>query len=196
MHQGNAEIDKRNWDVEIYDPHGIEFMLMTHAHMDHSGLLPRLVQKGFHGKVYMTPPTEDLLRIMLLDSAHIQEMEAQWKSRKRLRHGDADDVIPLYTQKDAMATFPLFSTVTYGETFSPFPGLTVTFRDAGHILGAAMVELAVTEDGQDEPGRLLRRHRPAGAAPDAGSDGDRRGRFPLHGVDLREPEPQGRDRTA
>ena len=146
MHQGNAEIDKRNWDVDIYDPRAIEFMLMTHAHMDHAGLLPRLVQKGFRGKVYMTPPTADLLRIMLLDSAHIQEMEAQWKSRKRLRHGEADTT-PLYTEKDAMAAFPLFSAVTYGEAFSPAPGITVTFRDAGHILGAAMVELAVLEDG-------------------------------------------------
>ncbi|MCX5819021.1 MAG: MBL fold metallo-hydrolase, partial [Deltaproteobacteria bacterium] len=105
MHQGNAEIEKRNWDTDIYDPRGIEFMLMTHAHMDHSGLLPRLVQKGFRGKVYMTPPTRDLLRIMLLDSAHIQEMEAQWKNRKRLRLGDAD-ISPLYTEKDAMAAFP------------------------------------------------------------------------------------------
>jgi metallo-beta-lactamase family protein len=146
MHQGNAEIEKRNWDVDIYDPHGIEFMLLTHAHMDHSGLLPRLVQKGFRGKVYVTPPTRDLLRIMLLDSAHIQEMEAQWKNRKRLRLGDAD-IAPLYTEKDAMAAFPLFSTVTYGEPFSPCPGLTVTFRDAGHILGAAMVELVVLEGG-------------------------------------------------
>jgi len=146
MHQGNAEIEKRNWDVDIYDPHAIEFMLMTHAHMDHSGLLPRLVQKGFRGKVYMTPPTRDLLRILLLDSAHIQEMEAQWKSRKRLRHGD-ENIIPLYTQKDAQAAFPLFSAVTYGKAFSPSPGLSVTFRDAGHILGAAMVELAVLEDG-------------------------------------------------
>jgi metallo-beta-lactamase family protein len=147
MHQGNAEIEKRNWDIEIYDPAGIEFMLMTHAHMDHSGLLPRLVQKGFRGKVYMTPPTEDLLRIMLMDSAHIQEMEAQWKSRKKLRNGDRD-IIPLYTQKDALAAFPLFSAVKYGAPFSPFPELTVTFRDAGHILGAGMVELAVTEDGK------------------------------------------------
>ncbi|MDP2839716.1 MAG: MBL fold metallo-hydrolase, partial [Syntrophales bacterium] len=152
MHQGNAEIEKRNWDVDIYDPHTIEFMLMTHAHMDHSGLLPRLVQKGFHGKVYMTPPTADLLKIMLLDSAHIQEMEALWKGRKRLRHGDAETT-PLYTQKDAMAAFPLFSSVTYGETFSPAPGITVTFRDAGHILGAAMVELAVLEDGA--PSRVV-----------------------------------------
>jgi len=147
MHQGNAEIEKRNWNIEIYDPAGIEFMLMTHAHMDHSGLLPRLVQKGFHGKVYITPPTEDLLRIMLMDSAHIQEMEAQWKSRKRLRYGD-NDIIPLYTQKDVQATFPLFSAVKYETPFSPFPGVTVTFKDAGHILGAAMIELAVAESGK------------------------------------------------
>lgn len=147
MHQGNAEIEKRNWNIEIYDPAGMEFVLVTHAHMDHSGLLPRLVQKGFRGKVYLTPPTEDLLRIMLMDSAHIQEMEAQWKSRKRLRFGD-QDTVPLYTQKDALATFPLFAAVKYDTPFSPFPELTVTFRDAGHILGAAMMELAVREGGR------------------------------------------------
>jgi len=146
LHQGNAEIEKRNWDVEIYDPAGIEFMLMTHAHMDHSGLLPRLVRKGFRGKVYMTPPTKDLLQIMLMDSAHIQETEAQWRSRKRRRHGDAD-ITPLYTQKDALASFPLFEAVDYGALFTPFPGLGVVFRDAGHILGAAMVELDVAENG-------------------------------------------------
>ena len=152
MHQGNAEIDKRNWDVDIYDPHRIEFILMTHSHMDHSGLLPRLVQAGFRGKVYMTPPTLELLRIMLLDSAHIQEMEAQWKNRKRTRYGDAN-VDPLYTQKDAEEAFRLFSAVTYDKTFSPFPGLAVTFRDAGHILGAAMLELAVTEE--DKTSRMV-----------------------------------------
>ncbi|MDA8124603.1 MAG: MBL fold metallo-hydrolase [Deltaproteobacteria bacterium] len=147
MHQGNVEIEKRNWDVEIYDPARIEFILMTHAHMDHSGLLPRLVQKGFHGKVYTTPPTLDLLKIMLLDSAHIQEMDALWKNRRRSRDG-GPEVFPLYTQKDALAALPLLKSVTYGEAFSPFPELTVRFRDAGHILGAAMAELALTEEGK------------------------------------------------
>ena len=146
LHQGNEEIEKRNWDVDIYDPPGIEFILLTHAHMDHAGLIPRLVQKGFRGRIYMTPCTGNLLNIMLLDSAHIQEMEALWKSKKRLRHGETD-IAPLYVQKDAMNAFPLFSTVTYNEPFSPFPGLTVVFRDAGHILGAAMVELSLFEDG-------------------------------------------------
>jgi metallo-beta-lactamase family protein len=146
LHQGNAEIEKRNWDVEIYDPHGIEFILMTHAHMDHSGLLPRLVRMGFRGKVYLTPPTAELLKIMLLDSAHIQEAEAQWRSRKRLRHGEKD-LSPLYTQQDALASLPLFEAVKYGEPFAPAPGLQVTFRDAGHILGAAMLEISVQEEG-------------------------------------------------
>lgn len=147
MHQGNEEIEKRNWETDMYDPRGIEFILLTHAHMDHSGLIPRLVQKGFSGKIYMTPPTAELLHIMLLDSAHIQEMEAQWKTGKRRRHGEPD-ITPLYVQKDALDTFPLFSTVTYNEPFSPFSDLTVTFRDAGHILGAAMIEMSLIEDGK------------------------------------------------
>lgn len=146
MHQGNAEIEKRNNDVSAYDPARIEFFLITHAHIDHSGLLPRMVQKGFHGRIYATPPTRDLLEIMLLDSAHIQEMEAQWKSKKRLRHGEKN-VEPLYTQKDAGATMPLFQTVPYDKPFEPCQGVTVAFRDAGHILGASMVELLIAENG-------------------------------------------------
>ncbi len=145
LHQGNEEIEKRNWDLDMYDPQGIEFILLTHAHMDHSGLIPRLVKKGFNGKIYMTPPTRELLHVMLLDSAHIQEMEAQWKTGKRRRHGETD-ITPLYIQKDATDSFPLFSAITYNEPFSPFPALTVTFRDAGHILGAAMIELSLIED--------------------------------------------------
>ena len=147
LHQGNEEIEKRNWNTDIYDSSRIEFILVTHAHMDHAGLIPRLVQKGFRGRIYMTPCTGDLLKIMLLDSAHIQETEALWKSKRRLRHGETD-IAPLYVQKDAMDAFPLFSTVTYNEPFSPFPGLTVVFRDAGHIIGAAMIELSLTEDGK------------------------------------------------
>ena len=88
MHQGNAEIERRNWDTDIYEPRRMEFILLTHAHIDHSGLLPCMVQKGFRGRIFATPPTRELLEVMLLDSAHIQETEAQWKSKKRLRHGE------------------------------------------------------------------------------------------------------------
>jgi metallo-beta-lactamase family protein len=147
MHQGNAEIEKRNWDVDIYEPDRIDFFLITHAHIDHSGLLPRMVQKGFRGKIYSTAPTLDLLKIMLLDSAHIQEMEAQWKSKKRLRLGDRG-IMPLYTVKDAEKTFPLFDVRAYEEPFEPLSGVRVTFKDAGHILGASLLDIRVEENGR------------------------------------------------
>ena len=146
MHQGNAEIEKRNWDIDVYEPKSIEFFLITHAHIDHSGLLPRLVQKGFSGPIYTTAPTKDLLEIMLQDSAHIQEMEAQWKSRKRARHGD-ERIESLYTQKDVQATLPFLKAVVYEKRFSPCEGVEVTFRDAGHILGSSMLDIRVMENG-------------------------------------------------
>src|SRR3990172_9541258 len=152
MHQGNAEIEKRNWDMDVYEPQKIEFFLITHAHIDHTGLLPRMVKKGFRGPIYTTPPTKDLLEILLLDSAHIQEMEAQWKSKKRARHGEKLTEA-LYTQKDAEIVFPLLKTVTYEHPFSPFPGLKINFRDAGHILGASMLEIWVEENGA--PSKLV-----------------------------------------
>ena len=146
MHQGNAEIEKRNWDLSEYRPEEIDFILITHAHIDHSGLLPRMVRNGFQGRIYATPPTLDLLEIMLLDSAHIQEMEAQWKNRKRLRFGGSG-MEPLYTQKNASDTFPLFQAVDYKAPFEPAPGVRVVFRDAGHILGSSFLEVWIDEGG-------------------------------------------------
>jgi metallo-beta-lactamase family protein len=146
MYQGNVEIERRNWNIESYDPGKIEFILLTHAHIDHSGLLPRLVKHGFRGPIYSTPPTIDLLKLLLLDSAHIQEMEAQWKSKKHLRHGE-NHVKPLYTAKEVEATVPLFREVLYEQLLTPFSGLEVKFRDAGHILGASMIELWSEENG-------------------------------------------------
>ena len=87
MHQGTDEIEKRNWDVDIYEPGRIDFILITHAHIDHSGLLPRIVQKGFRGPIYATEPTGDLIKILLLDSAHIQEVETTWKIKKIWKDG-------------------------------------------------------------------------------------------------------------
>jgi len=147
MHQGNAEIEKRNWDIDVYRANAIECFLITHAHIDHSGLLPRLVHEGFRGPIYTTLPTLDLLKILLMDSAHIQEIEAQWKSRKRLRTGD-QKIRPLYTQKDAENTIPMLKAVAYDEIFEPLPGVKVNFRDAGHILGASLIEIRTEENGQ------------------------------------------------
>lgn len=147
LHQGNDEIDKRNWNTDEYRPDELEFILVTHAHIDHSGLLPRIVSQGFKGTIYCTPPTKDLLGIMLEDSGHIQEMEAEWKNRKRKRHG-FDRREPLYTVDDAVRAMPLVEAVEYDETFSPAEGVTVTYRDAGHILGSAFIELDVVEAGK------------------------------------------------
>lgn len=145
MHQGNAEIEKRNYDTWKYEPASVEFFLITHAHIDHSGLLPCMVRDGFRGDIYCTPPTRDLLEIMLLDSAHIQEMEAEWRNKKRQRFGK-EMTQPLYTTADAERTLALLKPVEYGKPFSPFPELSVNYMDAGHILGSAFVELCVKED--------------------------------------------------
>ncbi len=148
MHQGSDAIERRNWNVGHYEPNKIECFIVTHAHIDHSGLLPRMVQNGFRGKIYTTPPTRDLMDIMLMDSAHIQEMEADWKNKKRQRWGEKGEG-PLYTQADARGTIPLIVTQPYNQPFHPFPGVQVTFRDAGHILGSSIVEIFV-DDGRSK----------------------------------------------
>ncbi|MGE4422702.1 MAG: MBL fold metallo-hydrolase RNA specificity domain-containing protein [Pseudodesulfovibrio sp.] len=147
MHQGNREIEKRNWNIDAYDPKKLDFILITHAHIDHTGLLPALVAKGYRNPIYCTSPTRDLLEIMLLDSAHIQEMEAEWGNRKQRRTG-GDMIKPLYTIADAERTTPLFATIEYSKTFEPAPGVKVTYKDAGHILGSAFIEIEYQEDGK------------------------------------------------
>lgn len=147
MHQGNKEIDKRNYASWAYRPKELDFILLTHAHIDHSGLLPRMVKEGFSGPVYCTEPTLDLLSIMLRDSAHIQETEAEWTNRKGARQG-LPPVDALYTEEDALAAIALLRPVSYDETFEPAEGIRVRYRDAGHILGSAFLELETDEDGK------------------------------------------------
>ncbi|MGE4505720.1 MAG: MBL fold metallo-hydrolase RNA specificity domain-containing protein, partial [Desulfovibrionaceae bacterium] len=147
LFQGNSEMEKRNLRTPSYDPREIAFVLVTHAHIDHTGNLPRLVQKGFKGEIYASAPTRDLMEIMLLDSAHIQEMEAEYANRKTKRSA-GKMVPPLYTTADAEATIPLIETVRYEETFEPVPGVRVTYRDAGHILGSAFIRIEYEEEGR------------------------------------------------
>ena len=146
MHQGNEAIERRNLDTAVYEPTRLDCILLTHAHIDHSGLLPRLVRTGFSGRIFCTPPTRDLLGIMLEDSAHIQEMEAEWTSRRSRRHGGRP-VEPLYTQADAAAATKLLTPIPYGKSFSPVPGVTAIYHDAGHILGSAFIELTLEKNG-------------------------------------------------
>jgi metallo-beta-lactamase family protein len=148
MHQGNKEIEKRNYNqIEAYHPDKVQFILLTHAHIDHSGLLPRFVRNGFSGPIYTTTPTRDLLEIMLKDSAHIQEMEARWENKRRQRHG-REPIDPLYDQEDAQKTIPLIEPVDYDTVFEPAPGIRVKFKDAGHILGSGFIELWVEENNR------------------------------------------------
>jgi metallo-beta-lactamase family protein len=144
MHQGNAAIDARNDDTGVYRAGDIDFFLVTHAHIDHSGLLPKMAAEGFKGPIYCTEPTAALLDIMLADSAHIQEMEAEWATRKQKRKG-ARPVAPLYTKEDAATATRMLSPVSYNSEFSPAPGVRVTYKNAGHILGAAFLEVVVDE---------------------------------------------------
>ena len=163
MHQGGSEIEKRNGEIDAYDPANIDFFLITHAHIDHSGLLPRMVKNGFRGNVYLTEPTGDLTKILLLDSAHIQETDATSKMRRMQRYGKAEKIVPLYSTRDTEGVFPLIKTKTYNQVFSPAEGIKVNLQDAGHILGAAILELFIEENGSSTKlvfsGDIGRRHQ-------------------------------------
>ena len=122
----------------------VDFVLLSHAHIDHSGLLPKLYRDGFRGRVFATAATRDLCTSMLADSAHIQAKDAQWVNKRERRRG-GDMVEPLYTAEDVEGLLELFVDVAYDEPFHPVDGLTVTYRDAGHILGSATMLLEVIE---------------------------------------------------
>lgn len=124
----------------------IDAVLLTHAHMDHAGKLPLIYKEGFTGNIHSTGATKELCGIMLLDSAHIQMFEAEWKNRKGIRKGEAP-VEPLYTMEDARKTINAFIAHNYGETEELFDGIKFRFIDSGHLLGSASVEIWVTEGG-------------------------------------------------
>ena len=127
----------------------IDAVVLTHAHIDHSGWLPLLVQQGFRGPIFATQGTADLSRIMLMDSAHIQEMEAEWKNRKAKR-GSREPVEPLYTQKDAEQAIAQFVPCRYRAPFEVCEGITGELIDVGHLLGSASVRLSITESGKTQ----------------------------------------------
>ena len=153
MHQGNKAIEARNWETKLYSPADLDFILITHAHLDHTGLLPRLVKEGFKGRIYCTPPTADFLGLMLQDSAHIQEVESAYQSVLRSRKGKKA-VEPLYNQEDVLNTLPFVHAVEYNQPFEPMPGVSVNYRDAGHILGSAFLEIKISQGG-DKDLRLI-----------------------------------------
>jgi metallo-beta-lactamase family protein len=129
MFQGGGSAERKNRRF-AFKPKEIAFLLLSHAHIDHSGLLPRLAAQGFTGPVYATAATAELLAVMLPDSAHLQEKEAEWERTE-----------PLYTVAQAQACLGLLRTVEYGVAFNPHPEVRCVFRDAGHILGSAIIEV-------------------------------------------------------
>lgn len=146
MYQGRDE-DLNLGEFEV-NPAEIDYLLLSHSHIDHSGRIPLLVKKGFKGEIYCSKPTSDLCEIMLLDSAHIQETEAEWKNKKALRQGKKL-IEPMYTQSDAMESLKLFKPIQYEQVINITDGLTVKFNDAGHILGSSIIEMWFEEDNEN-----------------------------------------------
>ncbi|HRH79885.1 MAG TPA: MBL fold metallo-hydrolase [Thiobacillaceae bacterium] len=150
LHQGGREADAANRAFPAFDPEALDFVLLTHAHIDHSGLLPRLVNLGFRGPIWCTPATADLLGVLLPDSAHIQEKEAEWANlEKRRKRGELKrEIAPLYTVTQAQAALKRLRTVGYDQEVRPHERVRACFRDAGHILGSASIEVWVEAGGE------------------------------------------------
>ena len=156
----------RNWDPFPVHPDSLDAVLLTHAHIDHCGLLPKLVREGFHGRIYCTEATADIAKIMLVDAARLLEEDAQFKKKRHQREGREGPypLLPLYTVKDAEACFPLFYPVPYWEPINIGDGIDVTFNDAGHVLGSAMLMIDFKQNGDSRKvlfsGDIGRRNRP------------------------------------
>jgi len=130
-----------------FDPTKLDCLILSHAHIDHSGNIPNLVKRGFAGPIYATPPTVDLCRIMLRDSAYLQLKDLEFVNAKKRKQHDTP-LEPLYTIQDAEACMDKFTAVPYNRPFTPLPGVSATFRDAGHILGSAGASFEINENGQ------------------------------------------------
>ena len=175
LFQGGKRLRQRNFNQYAYDPTTIDYIILTHAHIDHTGLVPRLVKDGFKGRVLATPATADLASIMLPDSGHIQTMEAEWTNRKNKRAG-RPEVEPLYTVEDAEKALKYFDGIPYYEQRNLSADITLKFYDAGHILGSAITELVINENGEQErlvfTGDLGKSNQPIIRDPDVIEEAD------------------------
>lgn len=142
--QGGKAMDAMNYEPFPFDPAEIDYMVLSHAHIDHCGRIPLLIKRGFKGDIYCTDATADLLEVMLKDSGYIHEKEAEWKNRKNERAG-RPLVEPLYTCNDAIESLKFVKPVLYDQLIELNPEMKIVFNDAGHILGSAITELWVTE---------------------------------------------------
>ena len=146
--QGKAELEEENYSEFEFNPQEIDFMLLTHAHIDHSGRIPKLYKEGYRNKIYAQKATKDLCAIMLPDSGHIQEQESEWKNRKRIRKGEKPRE-PIYTAEEATKCLEIFEPVKYNEIIEITPEIHVRFNDAGHMLGSSIIEVWAKENGKE-----------------------------------------------
>lgn len=153
MFQGSKTERELNNRPFPFDPAAVHAMMLTHAHIDHSGVIPRLVKKGYKGPIYCTPPTVDLCAIMLPDSGHIQESEAEFQNQRNLKRG-LPEVEPLYTLEDATAALENFKPIEYKTWLDVAKGIRARYWNAGHLIGSASIEVEVERDGQ-KPVRIL-----------------------------------------
>lgn len=162
LFQGLKDYRLRNWDAFPLSPSEIDAVILTHAHIDHSGYLPKLVKEGFKGKIYCTTPTTELVKILLLDSGKLQEEEAQYAAKKGYSKHEKPQ--PLYSREDAEKVFPLFYSVDFEEEIKLTNDIKVSFYNAGHILGAAIVKMKIKGESQEKKivfsGDLGRYHDP------------------------------------
>ncbi len=144
------QFKERNWEPFSVPPASIDAVLLTHAHLDHCGLLPRLVKEGFKGKIYCTAATAEIARIILLDSAKLQQEDAEFKRKRHEREGRKGPYpeVPLYTTADAEACFPLFNLVRYKQPVEIGSGVEAIFCDAGHVLGSSVIKVKISQNGQ------------------------------------------------
>ena len=147
MFQGSKSMEKLNYDEFPYDPKEIDFLLLTHAHIDHSGRIPKLIKEGFRGRIITTNPSYELCQIMLMDSAHIQESDVEWENRKRERSGKKP-IEPLYSMEDAERSLKYFEPYFLDQKITINESIQIRFKDAGHILGSAIIELWLKEDNE------------------------------------------------
>ena len=147
LYQGKAKEERENYADFTYDVNEIDYMLLTHAHIDHSGRIPKLYVDGYRGPIIATKATCDLCAIMLPDSGHIQEMENVWQNKKRARLGK-QELPPLYTAQDAINCLEIFRPVSYDEIIQLDENISVRFNDAGHMLGSSIIEVWIKENGE------------------------------------------------
>src|SRR5690606_6304536 len=147
LFQGNKTLRELNYQSFPFDPAELDFVLLTHAHIDHSGLLPKLVRQGFRGKIFATEATRDLLAFMLPDSGYIQEFEVE-RLNQRNRRRNRPPAEPIYAQADAQRTARRIVPQRFDVWFEPATGVRARFWNAGHILGAASIELELEEAGR------------------------------------------------